>query len=209
MIRRSIILSAVLLFFCPAVSPADCLCGDCSTKSVTGEVQKVDLDINRLYVKDEITKEGMDFFVDENTLKPLNRGDRVRVYYECPQLPAISVKTMTPVGPVSSPFIIELKMTSRAYRPSEELDGELGLINKKGAELPAVLEFKFFRQGTLAYSTTVNVPRVFPGTNHYLFRDLGLMGKLKNLKEPGQWYLEVTHQNTTNTAGISFSVMDR
>ena len=68
----------------------------CSTKAVMGKVEKIALDINRLYVIDDFTKESYDFFVHDNVLKNLKVGDYVRVYYQSLQLPALHVEKMTP-----------------------------------------------------------------------------------------------------------------
>ena len=70
---------------------------DISTQYITGKVSKINLEINRLYVVDETTKEVYDFFVHDNDLKSLKVGDEVRVYYQSLKFPALHVEKMTPM----------------------------------------------------------------------------------------------------------------
>ncbi|OGX07051.1 MAG: hypothetical protein A2Z88_03085 [Omnitrophica WOR_2 bacterium GWA2_47_8] len=77
---------------------ASCICEDCAMKDVVGKISRIKPATNRIYIIDERTKEEWDFFVHTNILKSFNPGDRVRVYYQCRQAPAVSVKKMTPVA---------------------------------------------------------------------------------------------------------------
>ena len=62
-----------------------------------GEVYDIRKEINRLYIIEDHTRAKWDFFVHTRVLDSLNKGDRVRVYYQSPRLSVISVKKMTPV----------------------------------------------------------------------------------------------------------------
>lgn len=65
--------------------------------SVLGEVYDIRKEINRLYVIEDNTRAEWDFFVHTGVLDSLNKGDRVRVYFQSPRMPVVSVKKMTPV----------------------------------------------------------------------------------------------------------------
>ena len=70
---------------------------DCPNQYIIGPVVKIDVSINRLWVKDEMTKETRDFFVHDNFLKDLKVSDRVTVNFRCGDQPPDSVIKMTPV----------------------------------------------------------------------------------------------------------------
>ena len=77
---------------------ADCISNHCRPyKNIVGTVQKIRLDISRIFILDEDTKRVWDFFVHSNLLRNFKEGDRVRIYYESIRLPAVSIKKMTPV----------------------------------------------------------------------------------------------------------------
>ncbi len=70
---------------------------DCSPKSIMGKVSQIKERSNRLYVIDNLTEREWDFFVHDNVFKSVKTGDYVRVYFNCPRFPALSVQKMTQV----------------------------------------------------------------------------------------------------------------
>jgi len=95
---KTVFIIIFFLVFSRLAYPRQNICVDCESKRyVTGSVTKINMDINRLYVLDELTQEVWDFFVPDNILKSLKVGNFVRVYFQSPKLPALNVVKMTPV----------------------------------------------------------------------------------------------------------------
>ena len=90
----------VVVFLTLFIYAQDVYAGNCSCKiqkNVAGTIQKIRLDISRIYIWDEDAGRVWNFFVHSNALKNFKEGERVHVYYESLGLPALSIKKMTPL----------------------------------------------------------------------------------------------------------------
>src|SRR3989338_6582861 len=87
-----------LFFSFNSVYAASCIGDDCRPhKNIVGTIQKIRLDISRIFVLDEDTDRVWDFFAHSNLLKRFKEGERVRIYYVSIRLPVVSIKKMTPL----------------------------------------------------------------------------------------------------------------
>src|SRR3989338_8672644 len=94
-----------------------------------------------------------------------------------------------------SPINVEIKLPKGSFKLYEPIVGEIILQNTSPVNLPAVFEFKLFKDGKLKSQKLTEVKSIFPGRTRIRFPEFGIPIFNDNPWAAGHWYLTILQQN--------------